>query len=178
MPKTSPLTATELTALSCPYCGRQLRDGTEWISAAQQRWGRCGVKLTQDRETIAILAMAPCEQDDEAMLKAMWVRPEWAGHGYGRDLVQSAAAELLRRRLNVLLAAGGRANLSCATPPVDFLRETGFHRRVDERLWRLELRQAVLERSGLGILARLLRGLGTGPEPAGGAISSQANRQP
>lgn len=176
MPKTSPLTVAELVGLPCPYCGRRVPKDTAWLAAAQARWGSCGVKLSHEGTAIAVLAFAPCDKADEAMLKVVWVRPESAGRGYGRQLVQAAAAEMVRRKLAVLLAAGARTNLNCAAPPVKFLREVGFTRRVDERHWRLELHQAVPERTGLGVVARLLRGFGAGPEPAGGAISPRAHR--
>ncbi|MBA3022055.1 GNAT family N-acetyltransferase [Propionicimonas sp.] len=176
MARISPLVAAELIELPCPYCGRQLPAGTDWLVAAQSQWGRCGVKLSQDGQVVGILALAPGEERGQGLVKAIWVRPEVSGRGYGRQLVQGAAADMVRLKLDVLLAAGGRTHLACATPPSEFLAAVGFVRPADSRLWRLELHRAVLERSGLGLLGRLLRGLGSGPEPAGGAVSSHATR--
>jgi GNAT superfamily N-acetyltransferase len=176
MARISSLVSAELTELSCPYCGRQLPAGTDWLVAAQSRWGRCGVKLVQDDEVVAILALAPGQRSGEAVVKMLWVRPEASGRGNGRQLVQAASAEMLRLKLDVILAAGGRTHLTCATPPTGFLEEVGFTRPADSRLWRLDLRQAVLERSGFGVFARLLRGFGLGPAPAGGAVSGRSTR--
>lgn len=173
MARISPLLAAELTELPCPYCGRQVPAGLDWVTASQARWGRCGVKLTSDGEVVGILAMAPTERAGQAMVKMIWVRPEVAGRGYGRQLVQGAAAEMLRLKLDVLWAAGGRGAAQCATPPTAFLERVGFVRPPDSRLWRLDLGQAVLERSGLGVFGRLIRGLGFGPQPAGGTVSGR-----
>jgi GNAT superfamily N-acetyltransferase len=173
MARISPLLASELTELSCPYCGRQVPGGLDWVNAAQSRWGRCGVKLAQDGQVVAILAMAPTDRIGHAMVKMMWVRPEVAGRGYGRQLVQGAAAEMVRLKLETLWASGSRSGNHCAAPPAAFLERVGFVRPPDSRLWRLELGQAVLERSGLGIIGRFLRGFGAGPQPAGGAVSSR-----
>jgi GNAT superfamily N-acetyltransferase len=175
MARISPLLAAELTELPCPYCGRKVPAGLEWVTAAQTRWGRCGVKLTHDGEVVGVLAMTPSEQRGQALVKVLWVRPELAGHGYGRQLVQAVAAEMVRLRLDALLAVGGRGRYSCASPPVRFLESVGFRQMPDSRLWRLDLGQAVLERSGLGIVGRLIRGLGAGPQPAGGTVSGRTS---
>ncbi|MCE1175280.1 MAG: GNAT family N-acetyltransferase, partial [Propionibacteriales bacterium] len=116
MARISSLQAAELTELPCPYCGRQVPAGLDWLTASQSRWGRCGVKLTHDGEVVGILAMTPTERVGHAMVKMIWVRPEVAGRGYGRQLVQGAAAEMLRLKLEVLWAAGGRGASHCATP--------------------------------------------------------------
>jgi GNAT superfamily N-acetyltransferase len=176
MPKTSPLSVKELTSLACPYCGRQLPLGTEWLGAAEALWGNCGVKLTQEDDVLAVLALAPAGRADEAMVKMMWVRPELARRGYGRQLVQAASAEMVRHKMIAIRASGARGRHVCATPPIGFLREVGFTLPAGERLWRLDLRKTVLERKSRRLLERLLGGLGANPEPAGGAISSRVER--
>ncbi|PKQ31918.1 MAG: hypothetical protein CVT62_05890 [Actinobacteria bacterium HGW-Actinobacteria-2] len=173
MARISPLLAAELTELPCPYCGRRLPVGTEWLGAAEAQWGSCGVKLTQDDDVVAVLALAPAARADEAMVKMIWVRPEFVRHGYGRQLVQAASAESLRHKLTAIRASGGQGRLVCAMPPVGFLREVGFTLPDHERLWLLDLRKTVLQRTSLRLLERLFGGLGGNPEPAGGAISSR-----
>jgi GNAT superfamily N-acetyltransferase len=177
MPKTSPLSASELSSLACPYCGRQLPAGTEWLGAAEAQWGSCGVKLTQDDGIAAVLAFAPTARADEAMVKMIWVRPELAGRGYGRHLVQAAAADMVRHKMTALRASGARGRHVCASAPIGFLQEVGFTLPVGERLWRLDLRKTVLERKSLRLLERLFGGLGANPEPAGGAISPRMERR-
>jgi GNAT superfamily N-acetyltransferase len=176
MARISPLVSAELVDLPCPYCGRQLPSGTEWLEVAETKWGSCGVKLTQDDDVLAVLALAPAAQAGGSMVKMIWVRREFAGRGYGRQLVQAAAAEMMRNKVEVILASGGRGRHVCATPPTGFLREVGFTHPDGERLWRLDLRKTVLERTSRRFFERLLRGLGANPEPAGGAISSRVGR--
>lgn len=165
MAKTSTLTASELSALACPYCGRQVSAATDWVQAAVSAWGCCAIRVTRGDETAGVLALAPGDRPDEARMKMLWVRPESSGYGLGRQLVQAAAAELLRHRTKVLIASGSRSSLTCTAPPVDFLLEVGFTRRPDQRLYRLDLRQAVLGRTHLGVFGRLVRSLSAGPQP-------------
>lgn len=178
MAKTSTLTASELSALACPYCGRQVAATTDWAQAAVAAWGFCAIRVARGDEVAGVLALAPGDRPDEARIKMLWVRPEATGYGLGRQLVQAAAAELLRHRLRRLLASGATATLTCTAPPRDFLLEVGFSRRPDQRLYRLDLRQAVLGRTQLGVFARLVRSLSAGPEPGvvPGRISLTRNR--
>lgn len=178
MAKTSTLTASELSALECPYCGRQVAATTDWVQAAVAAWGFCAIRVTRGDEVAGVLALAPGDRPDEARIKMLWVRPESSGYGLGRQLVQAAAAELMRRRMRLLLASGSEAALTCTAPPRDFLLEVGFTRRADQRLYRLDLRQAVLGRTHLGVFARLARALNTGPQPGvvPGRVSLTRNR--
>ena len=177
MPRLSPLTVPEVQALPCPYCGRQLPQGTDWLVRAEQRWQRCGVKLMSGETVVAVLAMAPGHPDGVAQIKMLWVRAEDAHAGLGRQLVQAAAAEAVRLGLSQIVAVGGRGHLNCATPPEGFLKATGFTQAPGESLWRLDLGQSVLERSALGRFSRFLRAWGhAGPEPAGGAVSGRTLR--
>jgi len=171
MAKTSTLTASGLAALACPYCGRVVHQTAEWTHAATSAWGFCAVAVTRADEVAGVLALAPTDRPDEARIKLLWVRPESSGYGLGRQLVQAAAAELIRCRVKALLASGSRANITCASLPRDFLLDVGFNRRPGERLYRLDLRQAVLGRTHLGVFGRFVRSLGAGPEP--GVVSGR-----
>lgn len=167
MPRLSPLTVAEVQQWPCPYCGRRLPKGTAWLTRAEEQWQRCGVKAMNGETVVAVLAMAPGHPSGVAQIKMVWVRPEDARAGLGRQLVQAAAAEALRLNLSQIVAVGGRGQLSCATPPEGFLRATGFSQAPGESLWRLDLSQSVLERSGLARISRFLRAWGhAGPEPA------------
>jgi GNAT superfamily N-acetyltransferase len=171
MAKTATLTASELAALTCPYCGRVVQPTTEWARASTAVWGFSAVAVSRAGEVAGVLALTPTERPDEARIKMVWVRPESSGYGLGRQLVQAAAAELLRCRVKAVLASGSRSSPTCAAPPRDFLLEVGFARRPGERLYRLDLRQAVLGRTHVGLFGRLVRSLSAGPEP--GVVSGR-----
>ena len=174
MAKTSTLTASELSSLACPYCGRAVAATTEWAQTAAATWGFTGIAVKRADEVAGVLALAPGERPDEARIKMLWIRPESSGYGLGRQLVQAAAAELLRRRVRAVLASGTRSNPTCASLPRDFLLEVGFTRRPGERLYRLDLRQAVLGRTHLGVFGRLVRSFSAGPQP--GVVSGRIGR--
>lgn len=175
MSKVSLLSANELLSLACPYCGRQLPHGTEWVQDARRAWGHCGMKVIDDGELVGVIALAPTQRGDQTMMKMIWVRPDVVGHGLGRQLVGAAAAELVRADQRLLLAVAGRQVVSCATPSESFLLRAGFHRPAEQRLWRLELRQTLLEREGRGLVQRWLRKWrGPGAQPAGGAVSGRS----
>ncbi|HML50618.1 MAG TPA: GNAT family N-acetyltransferase [Propionicimonas sp.] len=177
MPRLSPLTVPEVLALPCPYCGRRLPEGTAWLSRAAERWQRCGVKVMSGETVVGVLAMAPGHPDGVAQIKMLWVSAEDTAAGLGRQLVQAAVAEAVRLHLSQIVAVGGRGQLTCATPPEGFLKANGFTQAPGESLWRLDVGQTVLERSGLGRFSRFLRAWGhAGPEPAGGAVSRRALR--
>lgn len=177
MPRLSPLTVAEVQALPCPYCGRRLPKGTAWLARAEEQWQRCGVKLVSGETVVAVLAMAPGHPEGVAQIKMLWVRAADTHAGLGRQLVQAAVAEAVRLHLSQIVAVGSRGQLSCATPPEGFLKANGFAQAPGESLWRLDVGQTVLERSGLGRFSRFLRAWGhAGPEPAGGAVSGRALR--
>jgi len=174
MAKTSTLSASELAALSCPYCGRVVQPTSDWAQAAMAAWGFTAIAATRADEVAGVLALGPGDRADEARVKMLWVRPESSGYGLGRQLVQAAAAELLRRRVKAIVASASRSSLTCTSPPRDFLLEVGFTRRPDQRLYRLDLRQAVLGRTHLGVFGRLVRGFNPAPQPgvASGRVAS------
>lgn len=179
MARLSMVTLAELPSLPCPYCGQTVTPDTPWAVAAATRWGWCGVKLTVDDEVAGVLLIGPLEDTGEAMLMGVWVRPDSVRSGYGRQLSQAAAAGLVNRKVRVILARGSRRNERCSVPPRDFLRAIGFTRGLDDRLWRLDLDRAVVERPSVrGVLGRVIASLRpvAPPEPAGGAISGRTSR--
>jgi ribosomal protein S18 acetylase RimI-like enzyme len=171
------VTLAELAGLACPYCGRTVAKDTPWAISAMTVWGWVGVKLTVDDEVAGALLLAPMEEAGHAMITSVWVRPGATGSGYGRQLVQAAAAGLVTQKARVVLARGSRNNVRCEAPPREFLRAVGFARGRDDRLWRLELDRAVVgERNGVrNVFERFLDSLRpvVPPEPAGGAISGR-----
>lgn len=181
MSRLSMVRLAELPGLPCPYCGRSVGTDVAWAASAATLWGWCGVKLTATAGRVdGLLLLGPDEDSGRAVVKVMWVRPGCTGAGYGRQLVQAAAAGLVSRRVRELVATGSRQQVRCEAPPREFLREVGFTRSIDDRLWHLELDRAVVgERSGVrSALERLVQSLRpvTPPNPAGGAISGRANR--
>ena len=174
------VTLAELGALACPYCGRTVAKDTPWAISAATVWGWCGVKLALEAEVEGVLLLAPLDEPGHAMVTSMWVRPGSTGGGYGRQLVQAAAAGLVAQNARVIVARGSRRNVRCEAPPRDFLRAVGFTRGRDERLWRLDLERTVsAERNGVrSAFERFLDSLrpATPPEPAGGAISGRVHR--
>lgn len=174
------VTLAELAELACPYCGRTIAPDTPWAVSAVTLWGWCGVKLTVERQTAGLLLLGPLETPGHAMLTCAWVRPEWVGSGYGRQLVQGAAAGLVDRKARMIVSRGSRQHLRCTAPPRDFLRAVGFTRGRDDQLWQLDLDRAVVgERSSVrGVFERFMESLRpvSPPEPAGGAISGRVHR--
>jgi hypothetical protein len=179
MARLSMVTLSDLPGLACPYCGRTVTPDTPWAVAAATQWGWCGVKLTVDERVAGLLLLGPLEETGHAMLMCAWVRPESVRAGYGKQLLQAAAAGLVARKVRVIVARGSRHTRRCSAPPRDFLRAVGFTRALDDRLWRLDLDRAVEERPRVrGLLGRFLDSLRhvSPPEPAGGAISGRATR--
>lgn len=180
MPRLSKVTLAELDGLACPYCGRSVGKATPWAVSAATVWGWCGVKLTVDDQVQGLLLLAPADEPGHAMLTCAWVLPGATGAGYGRQLVQAAAAGLVAQKAHAILARGSRHSVRCDAPPRDFLRAVGFTRGLDDRLWHLDLDRAVVgERNGVrNVFERFLESLRpvTPPEPAGGAISGRAHR--
>ncbi|MCA0293766.1 MAG: GNAT family N-acetyltransferase [Actinobacteria bacterium] len=174
------VTLAELPTLVCPWCGFAVPKDTPWAISAATVWGWCGVKLTVDDEVAGVLLLAPLEEPGHARVMAVWVRPGSTGAGYGRQLVQAAAAGLVARKARVIEARGSRTGVRCEAPPHEFLRAVGFTRGRDDRLWRLDLDRAVLgERNGVrNVFERFWESLRpvVPPEPAGGAISGRVHR--
>lgn len=179
MARLSMVTLAELPGLPCPYCGRTVGPDTPWAVAAAARWGWCGVKLSVADQVAGVLLLGPLEEPGQAMLMSVWVRPDSVRSGYGKQLVQAAAAGLVGRNGRVIVARGSRRTVRCSAPPREFLRAVGFSKGLDDRLWRLDLDRAVEERPRVrGVLSRFIDSLRpvSPPEPAGGAISGRVTR--
>lgn len=176
MPRLSMVTLAELSALQCPYCGRRVEPDEPGAVTAATIWGWCGVKLMLDAQPAGALLLAPTEDPGEAMLTSLWVAPGRIGSGYGRQLVQTAAAGLLEQKARRIVARGSRSQARCVAPPRDFLDDVGFVRSREDRLWRLDLERGVVDRPSLRVVfGRFLESLRpvSPPEPAGGAISGR-----
>lgn len=181
MSRLSVVTLAELPGLACPYCGRSVAPEDSWAASAATLWGWCGWKLSNgDGRADGLLLLGPDEERGHAKVNRLWVRPGLTGAGYGRQLVQAAAAGLAQQKVREVVAIGSRQHLRCEAPPSGFLRAVGFARSIDDRLWHLDLDRAVVgERNGVrSAIERLVQSLRpvTPPNPAPGAISGRANR--
>ena len=173
MSSVSMVALEDLPRLICPYCGRSIPPDTPWVSAARERWGWAGVAATVDGVPVGTMLVAPNDDalgSTAAMVMCAWVRPGATRMGVGRHLVQSLGAGLLPRQTRFIAARGSRTHISCAALPREFLRSTGFARGRDDRLWRLDLDQTVVERPSLREVVERLVGVirpVAPPEPAG-----------
>lgn len=145
-----------------------------WVSRVLLEWGSCGRLLYVDDEPAGYALYAPPAlvpaagafptspvSDDAVLLAALVVRPEYAGGGLGRVLVQAVVKDVLKRGgIRAIEAFGDRHPPADGAPgcviPADFLLRVGFktHRRharyprlrMDMRSvlsWREEVEQAL-----------------------------------
>ncbi|MDO5498664.1 MAG: GNAT family N-acetyltransferase [Propionibacteriaceae bacterium] len=135
---------------TCPTCpiGPERQPGLDpsangaatWARAAEADWGFCGLSLTQAERIVAyLLVSSPLHvpragpqsgfglNPDAAVVMSIRVLPEYAGSGFGRQLVQAAAARMTRTQFRALEVRGSHTSGACAIPPVDFLEAVGFH---------------------------------------------------
>lgn len=181
---TVPLTLDHLDALAAPCrscvfweCAPVDRQGlaaTEriaekeaWVSHVLREWGSCGRVALVDGHPVGYLVYAPAPfvpgaegfatapvSADAVLLTTAWVRPEYAGSGIGRLLVQGMARDLVVRDGLRAVEAFGRLGApavasacggGCALP-AEFLARVGFktHRPhpVTPRM-RMDLRSLV-----------------------------------
>jgi GNAT superfamily N-acetyltransferase len=144
-----------------------------WVSRALLEWGSCGRILYLDDEPAGYALYAPPAfvpgaagfptapvSEDAVLLATLMVRPELAGGGLGRVLVQAVVKDVLSRGdIRALEAFGDHAaplgQHTCVVP-TEFLLRVGFktHRaharyprlRMDLRsvlTWREEVEQAL-----------------------------------
>ena len=146
-----------------------------WVSRVLLEWGSCGRLLYVDDEPAGYALYAPPSfvpgadafptspvSEDAVLLATLMIRPEYAGGGLGRVLVQSVVKDVLRHGgIRAIEAFGDRnppgdgRQPGCVVP-ADFWLRVGFktHRnhlryprlRMDMRSvlsWREEVEQAV-----------------------------------
>jgi GNAT superfamily N-acetyltransferase len=145
-----------------------------WVSRVLLEWGSCGRVLYVDDEPAGYALYAPAAfvpraaafptapvSDDAVLLAALVVRPEHAGAGLGRVLVQAVVKDVLGRGgIRAIEAFGdlrqpGNGRPACVIP-ADFLLRVGFKTqrrhgryprlRMDMRsvlTWREEVEQAL-----------------------------------
>lgn len=146
----------------------------DWVSRVLLEWGSCGRVVYVDDEPAGYALYAPARfvpradafptspaSEDAVVLAALRVRPQYAGRGLGRLLVQSVVKDVVNRGgIRAIEAFGDRQPRDGAAPgcviPADFLLRVGFKTqrrharyprlRMDMRsvlTWREELEQAV-----------------------------------
>lgn len=112
-----------------------------WFHEVEQAWGRCGVALDlpgHDAAGYVIWAppaLSPGAQNhptapatpDAVLLHEVWVQPELRGSGLGKMLVQSAAADLVRRGEHKAIEAYASPRDGEGVLPRAFLEAIGFH---------------------------------------------------
>jgi len=156
---------------------RVSRDGSsaeakaQWLSSTLLEWGSCGQVIYVDDQPIGYITYAPPAflpglaafpttpvSPDAVGLGTVFVDPNYRGHGYGRILVQSAAADLVRRQVRAIEVVAHEKSAVCMVP-AEFLRAVGFSTvrahlntprlRLDLRstsTWREDVVEAALDR--------------------------------
>lgn len=148
---------------------------------AVARWGFCGVVMGGADQPTGVLMLVPLAEGKGApgaLLTGVWVAPADRGHGLGRQLIQAAAAELIRREVPTVEAVGQSDVL-----PTGFLRAVGFRviqpNPMAPRL-RMDLLATVRRRPDLVAAWHRLAGLVPAPmpppQPAGFKQSRQVAR--
>lgn len=143
------LTISNLSAVprTCPTCllGPGIVPGLEkdgepaaWARSAQNDWGFCGVAAYANGAVVGhLLLSSPLHvpragpqsgglNPDAAVVMNLRVLQPYAGCGLGRQLVQSAAARMIRTQFEALEVRGSIRPRCCALPPTGFLESVGF----------------------------------------------------
>lgn len=125
--------------------GDGAREKEDWVSRVLLEWGSCGRILYVDDAAAGYALYAPATyvpgaagfptapaSDDAVLLARVMVRPDLAGGGLGRMLVQAAVKDVVNRGgIRALEAFGdrragrGAAATGCVMP-ADFLLRVGF----------------------------------------------------
>jgi GNAT superfamily N-acetyltransferase len=155
-----------------------------WVSSVLLEWGPCGTLVYIDGVPAGHVFYAPAAMvprstsfptspvgDDAILLTSAQVRPEFAGQGLGRVLVQAVARDAVKRGIRAVEAFGTGSQLDHCLLPVGFLQAVGFktvrrHPRVPRM--RLDLRSTLSWREDVeAALDRLLSTISAGrPSPA------------
>lgn len=147
---------------------------------AVARWGFCGVLMGTVDHPIGVLMLVPLAEAEgkvasTALLTGIWVTPADRGRGFGRQLVQAAAAELIRREVLAIEAVGQSEEL-----PTGFLRAVGFRviqpNPIAPRL-RMDLTTTVRRRPDLVAAWHRLAGLVPASIPPPQAAGFKQSRQ-
>lgn len=140
-----------------------------WVSEVLREWGSCGRVAVVDGRPVGYLVYAPAAfvpgaaafptapvSADAVLLTTAWIRPDHAGGGLGRLLVQGMARDLVAREGIRAVEAFARigpvplgGHTECVVP-ADFLARVGFKtRRAHPRTprMRMEMRSLVTWRS-------------------------------
>lgn len=115
------------------------RSKQEWAHAVTARWGHCGVMAVIDQKMVGYLTVAPAGyvprlgsfpttpvSGDAAVVVSARVAEEMRGRGIGRQLVQSAAALLVRRDIRALEVVGTTRQEPSCMLPASWLEAVGF----------------------------------------------------
>ncbi|WP_028707482.1 hypothetical protein [Propionicicella superfundia] len=157
-------------------CLARVEANLRWATAAESRWGACGLAVVDDdivgyaliapswhASDIAAWQTAP-GQDDEtdrpsAILVAQWVDSHAHGLDVHRLLIDGIAARLVRTGDLVLDARGARFRPTCLCPSVRVLQRCGFQIEAEHPvtpLLRLDLDRTVRHRARPGLWGRVV----------------------
>lgn len=135
-----PLTGTDLSSLTCPWCGRAPSTAT------------IGLKVMRGGTVIGLVAAAPASElgglypSGAVVTTQAWVRPEDLGEGVGSQMIHRLARQLTQREnrgVRCLVAPGTRGEPDCRHLPGAFLDGLGFEEYVTGAQWRLDLRRTI-----------------------------------
>lgn len=134
-PRLRVLRADDLATLAdCPTCPLPV-PGDPVVRAATEAWGWCGLVVVADEGPLAHLLLTPEQgEDGRVVARVVALHPSdgtldgdgWTSSATVRQLVEGAAARLLRRRVVALEATAHRWSSSCTTPSVGVLTARGF----------------------------------------------------
>ena len=180
---------------------RAVEEKEAWLSTVLLDWGSCGRVLYVDDVAAGYALYAPPvffggaaslptapPSEDAVLLATVLVRPELAGGGLGRVLMQSVVKDLVKRGgIRALEAFGdtrapaqGRpADHTFCVLPADYLAHVGFKTvrpHVRYPRLRLDLRSTVTWRSEVEAALERLLGVVRAPRPA--TQPTPAPRQP
>lgn len=174
------------------------REKETWISEVLREWGSCGRVALVDGEPVGHLTYAPPAfvpgsaafptapvSADAVLLTTAWVRPEYAGAGLGRLLVQGMARDLVVRddirAVEAFASTGGAfpgagKSATCVVP-AEFLARVGFkthraHPRTPRM--RMEMRSLVTWRGEVEAAWERIVGAVRRPKPASTPVGREA----